>query len=86
MSELDSRIKALAQELQDLILDFTLIASFKPTHQGDVVRLGFDDRYGTPYKPPWQLSVDRRSRKEFATWYYGENIFYLPWSYEGYAD
>ncbi|KAI5362623.1 hypothetical protein Slin14017_G063040 [Septoria linicola] len=77
MAELETRIESLAQELQDLILDFTLIGGIESARSGDAVHV----ERGT-YKPPWQLSVNRRSRKEVSASYYSSNIFQLPDAFE----
>ncbi|KAI5362629.1 hypothetical protein Slin14017_G063100 [Septoria linicola] len=64
-SIVESRIQSLAQELQDLILDFTLLATMK----NEEVLVSQD------YRPPWQISVDSRTRKVVAPVYYGIAIF-----------
>ncbi|CAK1357965.1 unnamed protein product [Cercospora beticola] len=55
---LEERIQSLAQELQDMILDYTLL--IEPT------TVNITDRY----QPPWQLSVNRRTRPLVAEHYY----------------
>ena len=60
------RIHQLPQELQDTILDFVL------TIPSTEVQLT------TAYKPPWQLSVDRRTRRVQAKDYYRYVHFYIP--------
>lgn len=62
----EERIKALPQELQDQILESTLIASLKLQ---EVVTLN------KSYFPPWQLSINRVTRKTIAEAYYGVAIF-----------
>ncbi|KXT14089.1 hypothetical protein AC579_802 [Pseudocercospora musae] len=63
---IEERITALPQELQDQILETTLIASIKLQN---VVLI-------TPnYKPPWQLSVNRATRRVVAEVYYGTFVF-----------
>lgn len=68
MASLDNRIADLAQELQDKILDHTLIATAQESLLPDVL-------ITNNYRPPWQTRFDSRSRKEFIKWYYKHNIF-----------
>lgn len=70
MASSDVRIAGLAQELQDMILDHTLIATAQASELPDIA-VGT----GTGYRPPWQNRLDSRSRKEFTKWYYKNNIF-----------
>ncbi|CAK1358008.1 hypothetical protein CB0940_07334 [Cercospora beticola] len=62
-AELDHRIQALPQELQDEILDLTV--AIKPT---TVV-------IDKSYKPPWQLAIDQALRRKVAQDYYSSTIF-----------
>ena len=66
-SIIKERIEKLPQELQDEILDWTLLlTSKKATH----VLI-------TPeYCPPWQLSVNQRTRRIQAYEYYSNSIFW----------
>lgn len=61
----DHRIQALSRELQDLILDFTLLAGVECR----------DVQIGAAYKPPWQLGVNQRTRKFLVKHYHRTSIF-----------
>lgn len=65
-AELENHIQALPQELQDMILDFTLIAAIEG------VQAVVDD------PPPWQISVNSRTRKIVAPKFYGTASFVVP--------
>lgn len=67
---LEQRIQALPQELQDNILDFTLL------DPPSVVRIK-----AWYQKPPWQLSVNRRTRALVARHYYSFSTFQLGYGY-----
>lgn len=64
--ELDNRIQALPQELQDTILDFVLIAGVK------CIEKRIHD------SPPWQISVNSRTRKFVALEFYETASFIVP--------
>ena len=68
MAALTARIGGVAQELQDMILDYTLTSSAEGLLSGEIV-------INKDYRPPWQLQLNSRSRKVFAKWYYKHNIF-----------
>ncbi|KAI5362630.1 hypothetical protein Slin14017_G063110 [Septoria linicola] len=63
---LTNRIQALTPELRDLILDHTLIAGREP-HKNTVI--------DPNYQPPWQISVDSRSRQVVTAIYYAKTCF-----------
>lgn len=69
--ELSRRIQALPQELQDIILDYTI--SFQPA-EDNIVRITSD------YKPPLGLQVSWHTRAMFAKAYYSEFIFQAEFS------
>lgn len=52
-----------------MILDITLIANAKTLLRESDFIINKD------YKPPWQLQLNSRSRKEFSKWYYEDNTF-----------
>ncbi|USW56685.1 hypothetical protein Slin15195_G100040 [Septoria linicola] len=56
MAELEQRIQSLAQELQDQILDETLIATTRSRH----LRKVFIE---PSYRPPRELSLNSRTRQ-----------------------
>ncbi|KXS95453.1 hypothetical protein AC578_4727 [Pseudocercospora eumusae] len=60
---LEERIQTLAQELQDMIFDFTV--SFDP----GVITI--DDKW----KAPWQLQINRATRAKISKTYYGRFSF-----------
>ncbi|KAF2164758.1 hypothetical protein M409DRAFT_24663 [Zasmidium cellare ATCC 36951] len=62
--ELDRRIQALPQEVQDEILDHVLF--IKP---GEVTI------NTTSYTPPWQLHFNRATREKIAEHYYATSVF-----------
>ncbi|PIA89234.1 hypothetical protein CB0940_06876 [Cercospora beticola] len=65
-NKLEDHIQALPQELQDKILDFTLIAAVEG------VQAVIDDT------PPWQISVNSRTRKFVAPKFYETASFVVP--------
>ncbi|PPJ52781.1 hypothetical protein CBER1_11305 [Cercospora berteroae] len=67
LPSIDDRIQALSQELQDLILDFTLLSGVK-CHNAWIIG---------SYKRPWQLEVNKRTRKFLLEHYYSESMFIL---------
>ncbi|KAK4494925.1 hypothetical protein PRZ48_014281 [Zasmidium cellare] len=73
--DLDRRIQALPQELQDEILDHVLFIE-----PGEVTI------NTASYKPPWQLRINRATRKKVAAHYYMTFTFKIrdkelgPWS------
>lgn len=71
----DMRVQGLAQELQDMILRFTI--TVKPADDGAIY---IDETY----KPPLGLQLNRQMRASFATNYYGgDAIFqYMSATYE----
>ncbi|KAF7191728.1 hypothetical protein HII31_06773 [Pseudocercospora fuligena] len=65
---IEDRIKTVPQELKDVILEFTLLASLKPSDQ-NVVSI---TRH---YKPPWQISINHVTREPICQAFYGLSIF-----------
>ncbi|GIZ41281.1 hypothetical protein CKM354_000459200 [Cercospora kikuchii] len=65
LPSIEDRIQALSQELQDLILDFTLSSGVK-CHNVWIVG---------NYKPPWQLQVNKRTRRFLLNHYSSESLF-----------
>ena len=63
---LEQRIQQLPQELQDQILDAVLSLA---TANAKTVLIT------AAYRPPWQISVDRRTRKKQARDYYANSVF-----------
>lgn len=63
--DIEDRIRRLPQELQDLILDFTLIPSARTVNINE------------SYRPPWQLRINRRSREIVAMTYYRDTTFII---------
>jgi hypothetical protein len=64
--DLNELMHALPQELQDMILDFTLTTTLQ------VVRI--DPK---TYRPPPQLAIDRATRTKFAKIFYQQTLFYF---------
>lgn len=60
---LDERIQALAQELQDIIFDYTVAIDT------EVVTIDKD------WKAPWQLQINRATRAKFSKVYYSHTRF-----------
>ncbi|KXS99326.1 hypothetical protein AC578_6729 [Pseudocercospora eumusae] len=69
-NEVQRRVRALCQELQDMILDFTL-GSFEP---GETVIINED------YQPPKALAINRATRKKLAARYYSNTEFIINFS------
>ncbi|KAM3424682.1 hypothetical protein BST61_g6669 [Cercospora zeina] len=59
----EQRIRNLSQELQDMILDYTLLVEPSTVTITDT------------YRPPWQLSVNRRTRPIVAQHFYSTSTF-----------
>lgn len=66
MNQLSQRIQGLPQELRDHVLFYTLLVE-----PNSVIIIDRD------YRPPWQLSVNRASRRNIAPAYYHSSIFQL---------
>lgn len=62
---IEQRIQSLPQELQNEILDYTLVGGLPRAP----VTISAD------YRPPWQLSVDHRSRAIVQEAFYSGNLF-----------
>lgn len=68
LAQYDSRIRALPQELQDIILDYTIFSQPSLNNIIPITR---------QYKPPLGLQVNRHTRARFAKAYYGGSIFHV---------
>ena len=64
-------IQALPQELQDSILQFALLASLCERNPQQNAVVFIDCRYRTP----WQLSINRASRRTVSNFYYTQTSF-----------
>lgn len=68
--DVTTAVQKLPQELQDIIADYTLYHS---TTVSKMVTISTD------YKPPAELSISRASRDIFATNYYNNTWFVIPY-------
>ncbi|USW56687.1 hypothetical protein Slin15195_G100060 [Septoria linicola] len=68
MAELEARIQALVPELQDQILDWTLLTGVSESLT----------RINRKYRPPMQMQLDRRTRILAAKFYYRNCCFRCP--------
>lgn len=68
---LPEAIQNLPQELQDRILKFTLIGNWEDSHEQWPPVVKIDDTCHVP----WQLSVNRASRRKVAEHYYSRTAF-----------
>ncbi|KAK4618052.1 hypothetical protein CLAFUW4_11949 [Fulvia fulva] len=73
MATLDSRIASLPQELQDIILDFTLSATNPLTGRAEIAH---------DHRPPLSLQINRTLRSKFAAHYYSTTIFTVRLCYK----